>query len=435
MTPDRAPAPAPGRASAPDLRPAAPDPGPAGPARGRAPASRAARFLALDLGRDFALLCGGQAVSQLGSRGYGVAVMLWILASTGSPAVVGLVASFTLGVVAAASVPAGWVADRFDRRRVMVVCDGLSAVAVGSLAVAPFRLAHVLPAVAVLAVGWVVRGTAESAAIPNVVEDGQLPRAIALAHGRGYAAGVAGPALAGVLFAVDPVLPFVVDACSYLVAGVCAALVRRPLRSAGPPRGVPAPAEGLRTVWRHPFLRGSTLVAALADFVVNSGGLVLVVVLERHGLPPQATGSALALAYAAGLLGTVAAQRAGRRLPSRRLVVTGLAAGTAATAVLAASLPVAACAGYACLMLARPVWQIPLQTDWTRMVGDEMRGRVNGTISLVMTVPAATAPATVGLLTAALGTGPTGLLLAAVIGAAGLAFAARDRRTPVRAST
>jgi len=57
--------------------------------------------------RDFTLLWAGQAVSQLGTRIYGVAYMLWVLAVTGSVARTGLISSVSLGAFALAQVPGG----------------------------------------------------------------------------------------------------------------------------------------------------------------------------------------------------------------------------------------------------------------------------------------------------------------------------------------
>ncbi|MDV3206303.1 MAG: MFS transporter, partial [Rhodococcus ruber] len=111
---------------------------------------------------DFARLCAGQAVAQLGSRGYGVAIMLWVLAVSGSAATVGLVSTVTMGAFTAATVPAGWIVDRFDRRRVMITVDACSAVAAAVLAYCAWRgLFHpvpVLAAASVLGAGWAVRG-------------------------------------------------------------------------------------------------------------------------------------------------------------------------------------------------------------------------------------------------------------------------------------
>jgi len=55
------------------------------------------------------------------------AIALWALAATGSAATVGLVSSVTVGVFTVAQLPAGRISDRFDRRRVMLVCDVGSA--------------------------------------------------------------------------------------------------------------------------------------------------------------------------------------------------------------------------------------------------------------------------------------------------------------------
>ena len=115
------------------------------------PASRGRALHRVGLGlpghRDFRLLWAGQAVSQLGTRIYGVAFMLWVLAVTGSVARTGLIASVSLGAFALAQVPGGWLADRVDRRHIMVACDASSAIAALSLCARPSTMQYRLRAV------------------------------------------------------------------------------------------------------------------------------------------------------------------------------------------------------------------------------------------------------------------------------------------------
>ena len=383
------------------------------PGRHRAPVA--------PLGRDFGLLCAGQAVSQLGSRGYGLAIALWTLASTDSLAVVGLVSTTTLAVAVLARLPAGWIVDRFDRRGVMVLCDATSACTVGSLALLPFWLPHVLGMAGVLAVCWAVRGSAESAAVPNVVSDVALPRAIALLTGRGYLTGVVGPVVSGALFALGPRWPFAVDALSYLVAGLCVSMVRRPLRRTTPPRAAGiGVAAGLIAVWRHRHLRASALVATVAGFAVGCSAFLLVVVLERDGVDPAALGLAFALTHAGGLAGTAIGQLAGRRIVEHRLVVGGLTVGTVAALLHLPATGAAVCLGCTLLLLSHPLWSNPLAVDWARLVPDEIRGRADAAVGFAVAVPSAIAPVAVcwvvdTLSLVAVGVGLTVLMATAVL--------------------
>jgi hypothetical protein len=306
----------------------------------------------------------------------------------------------------------------------MLVCDVGSALAVGSLVPMAFQLPLVLVVVSVLAISWAMRGTAENAAVPNTVDDAQLPRAITLIHSRGYATGIAGPLLAGGFFVIAPALPFLLDACSYLVAAGCAALVRRPLRAdPRPGRVLGGPTNGFRTIWRQPYLRLATLVMSATGFVISCSGLILVIVLDRHGVPPSAIGVAVTATYVGGLAGTVLTRAGGCVLPPHSVIVTGLAVGALATGLLVTASPVAVGVGCCLLLLAQPLWGIPLATGWARLVPDESRGRADAAIGLVVAIPSAVAPAIVGLIVEIATPAMVGLLLTALIGVTALVAA------------
>ncbi|MFI6166270.1 MFS transporter [Nocardia sp. NPDC051052] len=388
--------------------------------------------------KDFRLLWCGQAVSQFGSRGYGVAIMLWVLGSGHSPSTLGLVSSVTLATFTVAILPGGWLADRLDRRLIMCTADAASALATGSLAVAAatglFQLAHVLTAVAVLGAGWAVRGTAEHTALPHVVSTEELPSAVALGEARGYATGVLGPPVAAATFGFGAWLPFLTDAVSYAVAGFCAALVRRPLRATAAERGqsplaeppLAAIREGLRFFWHHRFIRITALLSALTEFVVNGSGLVVVVVLVRAGVPAYLVGVTLAAAYAAGLTGTAILKSARRHISPHALLVLSPAIGAPAVGAIASGKPVVAGIAYAAVLLVRPAWPILVSTRWLDLVEDGMRGRVSATIDLVSAVPITFTPLIIGLLLAEFAAAPTALLLAGLLAAATVVTAANS---------
>jgi len=74
---------------------------------------------ALRSNREFWLLWVGQATSTLGSASLAIAMPLLVLALTHSPAQAGLVGSVDTGSAVVLLLPAGLVADRMDRRRLM----------------------------------------------------------------------------------------------------------------------------------------------------------------------------------------------------------------------------------------------------------------------------------------------------------------------------
>jgi MFS family permease len=380
--------------------------------------------------RDFRLLWFGQAVSQLGSRTYGVAYMLWVLAVTGSPTVLGLAASTTLAAFALAQLPAGWLVDRYDRRLVMILTDIAAAVAGLSFAFAAwvgwFALWHLLIGVAVLGVCWAVRPPAEMAAIPNVVPEPELPDAMALVQARAYAAGLAGPLLAGVLFAVAPWAPFLLDGVSYLVALGCTAAVRTPLSAGAGARSAMLEdvRDGLRVFWRQRFVRVTAGLSALAAVAI--GGVGLTVILMLRDAPSWTTGAVLGAGSAVGLLGAVSIGRLRRHLQERRVLVA--APTVAAVALLA--LPGSTCVVliglvYAAIFLLQPAWDAAVTTRWLTLIDDEYRGRVQSAAGLVMAVPMAATPVIVGALLDAAGPALTCYVLAAtmatvLVGAAAL---------------
>src|SRR5918912_691415 len=84
--------------------------------------------------RDFLLLWSGQAISELGTRTAWIAYPLLVLALTGSPAKAGIVGFANRFPLVVFSLPAGALVDRWERKRIMLVCDAGRAVGVGSIA-------------------------------------------------------------------------------------------------------------------------------------------------------------------------------------------------------------------------------------------------------------------------------------------------------------
>ncbi|MFI5274921.1 MAG: MFS transporter, partial [Ktedonobacterales bacterium] len=151
--------------------------------------------------RSFLLLWSGQTVSSFGTSVSHLAMPILVLALTGSPAQAGFVGALQLLPYLLLSLPAGALVDRWNRKALMIRCDAVRWLALGSVPLA-YVLGHLsLPQLYVVAA---VEGTAnvfftlaEVAALPQVAARDQLPRAWALNETADSAARLVGPGLAG----------------------------------------------------------------------------------------------------------------------------------------------------------------------------------------------------------------------------------------------
>ena len=82
------------------------------------------------------LLWSGQALSELGSQVSLIAYPLLVLAVTGSPAKAGVVGFARALPIAALALPAGALADRMNRKHLMICCDGVRALALSAIPIA-----------------------------------------------------------------------------------------------------------------------------------------------------------------------------------------------------------------------------------------------------------------------------------------------------------
>ena len=89
---------------------------------------------ALRANRNFRLLWIGQVLSDLGTQIGNLAYPLLVLALTHSALIAGTVGTAASGAAFAVRLPAGALADRLDRRRTMVLCDGTRMLALIALA-------------------------------------------------------------------------------------------------------------------------------------------------------------------------------------------------------------------------------------------------------------------------------------------------------------
>jgi len=271
------------------------------------------------------LLWGGQTLSQLGTQVSLVAYPLLVLATTGSPAKAGVVGFAKTVPIAILALPAGAIVDRVNRKHLMVLSDGIRALALATIPIA--LAAGDLPYPLIVAVafidgsGFVFSYVAERGALRQLVTTEQLPEAIARNESRTFGAMVAGPPLGGLLFGLGQAVPFLVDAVSYAASTLSMLRIRsdfQEVRNSSAPHDIKA---GLRWLWQRPFFRGCALLFAGSNPIFLGLNLLIVVIAKRHGASAPLVGVMLGVAAAGGLLGALAAPMLRRRLTARAAIV------------------------------------------------------------------------------------------------------------------
>lgn len=342
---------------------------------------------------------------------------------------------------------AGWTADRFERTLVARLATAIDLCIALILAIATHWGLLTLPLIFTLAAlhgtARVFIGPAMSAVTPNVVPAPLLPRAIAMASTCWQAAAMTGPAVAGVLYAIDPAAAYAVATVLIAVGLVAISTIRKivppPLsRDTTPIRQM---ADGLSYIRGHRFLLGAITLDLFA--VLLGGATALLPIYARDILHAGSEGlGALRAAVAIGAT-LVAAWFSFRPLQNEvgikmLAAVAGFGAFTAAFG-LSGSVPriefaiplgfttldVTTQLVFALVMLALlggcDMLSVYVRSSLIQLhTPDTMRGRVSAASSLAVSASNELGEARAGLFAAALG--PVGAVVIGGVGAVAIAL-------------
>jgi MFS family permease len=277
------------------------------------------------------LLQAGQMLSNLGTSTTLIAYPLLVLAITHSPTKAGIVGFARNLPLALFALPAGLAADRWNRRRLMIVADIVRALAMGALGTTILLDRVAFWEVVVVAF---VQGSASTlfigarpGALRAVVPAHQLPAATATETGRQAAVLVAGPPLGGVLFGLARALPFLVDTLSYAFSTLSLLAMRTPFQQEREPHVESLRsrlAEGFHFIWSQPFLRTCALLFGLANFLGTGLPFALVVIGKQQGLSSGEVGALVAIFGGCLLLGSFLSPLVRRLLPVRAVLLLEL---------------------------------------------------------------------------------------------------------------
>ncbi|MEV4722723.1 MFS transporter [Micromonospora humida] len=372
-------------------------------------------------GGDFHRYWIAGAIDQIGSQATGIVLPLLTLAVTRSPAAAGLVGALALTGRLVAAPVAGVLADRLPRKRMMVVS---LLVAAGAMTAILVSVAAGVPTLGLLAAAAFVEGVAQSGyeaagsgAIRRLLPaDDQ--KALARLEARNNAARIVGPLLGGALYQLARWLPFLADVVSYLVAAGLVATIRTDLTPERRERTSFRTdlREGLRFVWRQPFLRFVTIWAAGIN--VTFGALVYYAILTagRQGAPAASIGLILTIASVGGLAGALAAPMVFSRVrPVTVIVFSSWAMVALVVAMSQARQTWSYGLLFGLVFLLSPLLGVIFQSRVIALTPDGLQGRVAtvmGTVGEVLQTPA---PLLAGVLVAWYSPATVALVFAAAL--------------------
>jgi MFS family permease len=297
--------------------------------------------------RAFAVFWSARTISFAGTGITMVVLPVLVYSMTRSPAWVATVGLMEFLPYLAFGLLAGAVADRVNRKRIMVACDVTAAVLLVTVPVmAAFHLlviAQLLVVALGIATVYVWFDAANFGTLPALVDRADLPVAASLIGSSAQVALLCAPtAGAALLTVMSPSYALGFDAASYLISALLLLSIRRPFarpRLEQAPKRIRADiAEGLRFLWQQPVIR--TMTFAVTCVCLSWGGtFALLVVYASRALHLTHVDVRLGLLYSVGELGGLLAAAAVpvliKRLPIGPMAAAFLIANAAAVMFLA----------------------------------------------------------------------------------------------------
>lgn len=183
--------------------------------------------------KNFVLLWFGQLVSLFGNRFHEIAVMWYVLQITGSGLKMGTTLIFSLLPQIFLGPIAGSFADRWDRKKMIVISDLVNGILVGIIAILMFmgklQLWHLYLITALMSVSKAFFIPAVSATIPTIVEKEKLVKANSYSQISMNASNIFGPILGGIFVAAIGIPGlFLLNSISYIASGISEAFMSVP---------------------------------------------------------------------------------------------------------------------------------------------------------------------------------------------------------------
>jgi MFS family permease len=351
----------------------------------------------LRLGRSFRWLLASSVISNVGDGIALAAGPLLVASQTRDPFLVSMALLSQQLPNLLFGIPAGAIADRFDRRRIIIVVNlaraAVLSVLAGIIVAGAVDIGVVLFALFVLGTAEIFADVASSSLPPQVVRREDLGIANARLLGSFLLSNqLLGPPIGAFLFSVGMALPFGANAACFalgalLVTRVATDVAYDVSAKAGEGRHVVAEmVEGVRWLIAHPPMR--TLALTIVAFNITFGAAWAVLVLyasERLGMDALGFGLLTTAIAVGGIIGTASYGRLERRFSLADLMRAGLLIETGTHLVLALTTsPAIALVTMVLFGVHAFIWGTTSTVVRQRAVPDELLGRVTGVYTVGM---------------------------------------------------
>jgi putative nucleotidyltransferase with HDIG domain len=396
----------------------------------------------LRLSPVFTLQAAANGISNIGDPLTSVALVVAAYSLTHSA--IGVAATYTLRAVAsmAAAAVLGGAADRWDRRRLLIVADIVRAATLAGLPIITFYAAGAFfPAIAVLGATGALAQASREAALPQLVATGWLPRANALIGATMTTGQSIGYTLAALLLWLtrSTNILFLADAATFAAAAALTAL------SHGLGGGISSRSVtgAFRAAWAFKSVRGPLFVAGASAFLITMTFPALVVLAYHLSSAGPTAYTFLEVVLTLGMLVGAALVASRRRLSIDLAVLCGLLAMGALSVGIGLSVwyPITALLLFLA-SIGNQVYLVANRTEVQQTVPNDRRGSVMASRSFLTETSALAGSAFGGVIVAGIGGNATYVIagvgfvvLAAVVALWQRRLTSRPGFTPVRAES
>ena len=386
--------------------------------------------------RDFGLFWASLLFSAIGSQISTVAIAWQVYEITNSPFQLGLAGLFRALPIMLLSIPGGVVADRMNRRWLLIITQALAALLALALALLSYfgqvQVWHIYTVTFLAGAVGIFDSPARTAMIPSLVRPEQLATAYALNITWRQIATLAGPFIGGVVIATVGIsISYFIDALSFLSVIVCLALMRARLAPASLVKKE-SPLESVRGGFE--FIRDNTAILGLMgmDTCVQFFGayrsMMPVFARDILAVGPAGLGALLGVPAFGALAGSAIVLAVGNPKRKGQLMITVTLIYTAGLVcfALSRSLILSLAIGFF-LGLVDAVGETLRDTLIQLITPDPMRGRVKSFDQVFMSAGTYLGHAQIGAAASFLGVSGA-LVMGGFLGSAGVLLVARYAR-------
>jgi MFS family permease len=366
--------------------------------------------------RPFALFWLSRVLSTVAFYMQAVAIGWQMYALTGNPVDLGLVGLVQFLATISLTLVVGHVADRYDRRAIITVCQVIGALGAFTLMAGSLGgwLAKptILAIVAGVGAARAFENPTMAALVPGLVARPLIPRAMAWSVSATQTAQIVGPALGGLVYGVAPAAVYGACATLLALAAVSSALIRHsPAARSREPLTLRPFFSGILFILRHPVLLGIMSLDLFAVLLGGATALLPIYARDILGTGPWGLG----LLRSAPALGALTMSVLLARYPLQRrvgsILFTVVMVFGAVTIVFGLSTRLLLSLAALAVMGGADVVSVVIRFSLVQIqTPDEMRGRVSAVSSLFTGTSNQLGEFRAGLMAAALGAVPAVLL-------------------------